>query len=165
MDATPIRTITNSSTGTLSVSSGAETLGQSRVVSRDSGDNVVPPLSHYRELTGQPYATTFFGVSLYANDPMFAEYAEMAAYLDQFVIAKIAELKLQNTTESFDEIMSKFVDQIGEYNNEDPLNRLRRFFTAADATSRLESAKIEPVLDATNLAPDEYQTLYGTQIL
>lgn len=162
MDAIPIRSVSSGQADYGSDQPSLHSTEDDGVVSREDL-GVTPPMSSYLELTGLPYAADFFGVKDFMNDSDFFTAQEMARYLDAFVIQRIADINLQNTTESFDEIMEKIADQIGEYQNEDPMNKLLRFYTAANAMTRLESAKIEPVLNAINLEPDEYQTLHGNR--
>lgn len=159
MDATPIRTVSNNSGDSYSPE---PTLGnESNDTVPNGKDDVSPPLSAYFDLNDVPYSAKYFNVENYMNDPDFIDVIEMIAYLDEFAIEKVTDLKLQDTLESYDEIMQEVGKKIGQYENEDPVNRVRRFYTAVNAIARMESAKIEPVLDAINLNPDEYQILHG----
>lgn len=123
-----------------------------------SKDVPVPP-SLYHELEKAPYAVKHLDLKLYHDDDSFPDVKDQAAALDKYVLQQIKARGMKDEPGSYKEVVDAIYKQIGKSPNEDPIQALKRLTTAASAISRLESAKLEPVLSAKNLSPTEFEDI------
>ena len=119
-------------------------------------DDDAPP-SLYGEIEKKPYAVKFFDLDLYHDDPDFGEVKEQAGELNDYILARIKAQGLKDDKASYKEVVDAIYKQIGRSKNEDPIKALKRLTIAAKAIDRLESAKLQPVLSAKTMTPDEYE--------
>lgn len=113
----------------------------------------------YQELTKQPYAVKYLDLKHYYSDDSFPEVREQAAALDQYVIQQAKNRGLTDSDASYTEVINALFKEIGKSANEDPTKTLKRLSTAAGAISRLQEAKLQPVLSAQNLSPTEFEDI------
>lgn len=152
--STTFRTATPAAEPVAAASSDA-----SKAVSRSpSGlDTSDAPPSLYKEINKQPYAVKHLDIGLYHDDPDFKEVREQSQALDDYVLKQIKARGMKDEPGSYKEVIDAIYKQIGKSANEDPIQSLKRLTTAASAISRLESAKLQPVLSAKNLTPTEFE--------
>jgi predicted RNA-binding Zn ribbon-like protein len=127
------------------------TQGTSQGFSDDASPTV------YAELEKKPYAVKHLDLGLYYDDKDFSEVQDQAKELDDYVHKQVKARGLKDSASSYKEVVDAIYKQIGKSPNEDPVKALKRLTTAASAISRLESAKLQPVLSAQNLSPTEFE--------
>lgn len=120
-------------------------------------------ISLFEEVNGMPYAAHRFELELYWGDPMFKEMRIQIQDVENYVRRKMIELELEDTPAAYQEILDSIMDMIGSYENEKPESQFRRLASAVQAINRMESAMIEPVLNADNLLPHEYENIHHAE--
>jgi hypothetical protein len=115
------------------------------------------PPSLYNEVNQKAYAIDHLKLGLYHKDKHFPEVAEQAKALDDYVLQQIKARGMKDEAGSYKEVIDALYKQIGKSPNEDPVQALKRLTTAAGAISRLESAKLQPILSAISLTPAEFE--------
>lgn len=150
-DAVPFK-----AAATSSVSSPVQNapLGAQHRIGNKADD--VPP-SLYQELEKKPYAVKYLNLELYNDDKDFESIRQQSRELDNYVIQQIKAQGLKDSSESYKEVVDAIFKQIGKSPNEDPTKTLKRLSVGANAISRLESARLQPVLSAKNLTPEEFE--------
>lgn len=122
-----------------------------------ASDTSDAPPSLYNEVNKQPYAVKHLDLGLYHDDKDFQSVRDQAKELDAYVLKQIKARGMKDEPGSYKEVVDAIYKQIGKSANEDPVQTLKRLTTAASAISRLESAKLQPVLSAKNLTPTEFE--------
>jgi len=128
---------------------------QARAGSLADDDGPTPYV--YEALEKKPYAVKFLGLELYNDDADFQEVQQQARELDKYVIAQAKAQGLKDSHDSYKEVINAIYKQIGRSVNEDPVKALKRLTTAAGALQRLNSAKLQPILSAKSLTPEEFE--------
>lgn len=134
--------------------------GAAATTQMSKADTSDAPPSLYQEINKQPYAAKFLDVELYTGDDDFIDMREQATDLDAYVLKQIKARGLRDSPESYKEVIDAIYKQIGKSSNEHPTQALKRLSVAAKAISRLESAKLPPVLSAKSLTPDEFEGVH-----
>lgn len=160
MDAKPFRTIANLSDTLVATGPQAK---PDQVNIASSEVDIKPGLSVYESVEGHPYTAKYFDLKPFLEDDSFDKIRQEIRLVDEFVKAQVKSKGLKDTLDSYQEVISKIDGQIGVYQNEKPLEHFIRIAQAVKAISRLEQARIKPVLSADNLTVAEFEGIGGTR--
>ena len=81
----------------------------------------VPPLSLYPQVKGKPYSVDYFDLGVNWE---FSNYPQEIQTIEEFVGEEISKLGLENTIESYKEIISKVAAKVGLSENERTWHKL-----------------------------------------
>ena len=81
----------------------------------------VPPLSLYPQVKGKPYSVDYFDLG---SSWEFSNYPQEIQIIEEFVGEEIKNLGLENTIESYKEIISKVAAKVGLSENERTWHKL-----------------------------------------
>lgn len=117
------------------------------------------PLSLWQQANeGMPYAAEHFGLQNYFGDETFIDMANDMLYLDWYVQKKIAEHGLEDSQDSFRQVVGEIVGKIGSQPTEKSTRLFTRIVIAVKALERLDSVKINPgITEAPRLEPAEIE--------
>ena len=103
----------------------------------------IPPLNLYHQVRGHPYSVDYFDLGTHWE---FANYPQEIQTIEDFVGKEIKRMGLENTIESYQEIIAKLKEKIGISDNErtwHKLDKLVAYIKALKGIKKWEDKKLQ----------------------